>query len=126
MEIPIVKVVSVADVVSANAASAILTLEVSEFLLEIRQEGKESIVAINKKQKVIQLQSSECLQVALERILGSLQNRFRKSKGGSARSKIKEEKNKDYPAGRRHCECCKCAATTNPDGGKEDQLTKST
>ena len=96
METPVVKVVCVADVVSTNAdfaASSVLALEVNnDFLLEIRQEEKESIAAINEKQKVIQLQSSERLQAALDRILGSLQNRFRKSKGGSARRKIKEGK----------------------------------
>ena len=96
METPVAKVVSVADVVSTNAdfaASALLALEVNnDFLLEIRQEEKEPIAAINEKQKVIQLQSSERLPAALDRILGSLQNRFRKSKGGSARRKIKEGK----------------------------------
>ena len=84
------KVVSVADVVSTNAdfaASALLALEANnDFLLEIRQEEK---AAINKKQKVIQLQSSERLQAAVDRIFGSLQNKFRKSKGGSARRKIR-------------------------------------
>ena len=53
---------------------------------------KEPIAAINEKQKVIQLQSSECLQAVLDKILGSLQNRFRKSKGQSARRKIKKGK----------------------------------
>ena len=78
------KVVSAADMVSTNAdfaASSLFALEVNDdFLLQIRREEKEPIAAIDEKQKVIQLQSSERLQAALDRILGSLQNRFRKSK----------------------------------------------
>ena len=98
-ETPVVRMVSVADVVSANAdfaASAlyILALEVNnDFLLEIRQKGKEPIAALNDKQKVIQLESSsERLRAALDRILGTLHNKFSKSKGGSARKKIREGK----------------------------------
>ena len=96
-ETPVVRVVSVADVVSANAefaASALLALEVNNtFLLEIRQKGKEPIAALNEKQKVIQLESSsKRLQDALDRLLGTLHNMFSKSKGGSARKKIREGK----------------------------------
>ena len=85
-----------ADVVRINtdfAASAVLALEVNNnFLLEIKQKGKQPIAAINEKQKVIQLQSSERLQAALDRLLGTLHTRFTKAKGGTARKKIKEGK----------------------------------
>ena len=96
-ETPFVRIVSVADVVSANAefaASALLALEVNnDFLLEIRQKGKEPIAAPNEKQKVIQLEStSQRLQAALDRLLGTLHNKFSKSKGGSARKKVREGK----------------------------------
>ena len=65
----------------------------NDFLLEIRQKGKEPIAALNDKQKVIQLESSsERLRAALDRILGTLHNKFSKSKGGSARKKIREGK----------------------------------
>ena len=74
-----------ADVVSANAefaASALLALEVNnDFLSEMRQKGKEPFAALNEKQKVIQLEStSECLQAALDRLLGTLHNKFSKGK----------------------------------------------
>ena len=85
-----------ADVVRTNtdfAASAVLALEINNnFLLEIKQKGKQPIAAINEKQKVIQLQSSERLQAALDRLLGTLHTRFTKAKGGTARKKIKEGK----------------------------------
>ena len=83
-----------ADVVRTNTdfvAPAVLALEVNNnFLLEIKQKGKQPIAAINAKQKVIQLQSSERLQAALDRLLGTLHTRFTKAKGGTARKKMKE------------------------------------
>ena len=77
------------------AASALLALEVNNnFLLEVRQKGTQPIAALNNQLKMVQLQSTERLKVALNKLLGKLQSRFTKAKGGTARRKIKEGKTK--------------------------------
>ena len=94
----LVHVISVADVACANTPSAdtaLLALEIDNvFLLEIRHQGKEPIQTINSQQKAIQLVDSQQLQASLEKLIGKLQSRCSRAKGGAERRKIKEGKSK--------------------------------
>ena len=87
----VVRIVSVACASSTTAASAVLALQRNnEFLLDIKRQRKNAIEEINAQQQFIKLNTkSVWLQGSLEKLLGKLQSRFSKAKGGAERKKLK-------------------------------------
>ena len=89
--------VSVADVVCANtatAASGVLALEITnDFLMKMKREGKNVLEEIKKRiSHFTQYMTSTRLQSSLEKILGKLSTKVLKCKGGAMRNKIRAGK----------------------------------
>ena len=89
-----VRIVSVSDVAcatNATAASAVLALQINNgFLLNIKQERKQPIAELNHHLNNIKLNTNSVrLHTALQKLIGKLNSRFSKAKGGGERKKLK-------------------------------------